>query len=179
MKTLQLLLFTAFISFSGRAQDLLTIQGNGEMIADFNSTYEKPNVKGLYLDKHLTLVSIIDGTKVVKCQVRIGGMVNLIGIWELNDLNDVLVKVYEVQIEEGKTDILLVSFADNKAIQMNLFRLNGEELIDLGYNYFEQKNAGEPISISIEKDAVRVTYDKGTENPRFGIVNGAFMELPQ
>jgi hypothetical protein len=123
MKTLQLLLLTTFIAFFGNTQDLLTIQGNGELIADFNSTYEKPNVKGLFLDKHLTLVSVIEGTEVVKCQVRIGGMVNLIGIWELNDLNDVLVKVYEVQIEKGITDVLLVSFADNKAIQMNLFQL--------------------------------------------------------
>jgi len=179
MKTLQLLLFTTFIALFGNTQDLLTIQGDGKLIADFNSTYEKPNVKGFFLDKHLTLVSVVEGTKVVKCQVRIGGMVNLIGIWELNDLNDVLVKVYEVQIEEGITDILLVSFADNKAIQMNLFRLNGEELMDLGYNYFEQKNAGEPITIFIEKDAVRVSYDKGTENPRFGIVKGTFIELPQ
>lgn len=177
MKKLQLLLFTTFITFFANSQDLLTIQGNGKLIADFNSTYEKPNVKGLFLDKHLTLVSVIEGTEVVKCQVRIGGMVNLIGIWELNDLNDVLVKVYEVQIEEGITDVLLVSFADNKAIQMNLFRLNGEELTDLGYNYFEQKNAGEPVAITIEKNAVRVTYDKGTENPRFGIVNGTFIEL--
>jgi hypothetical protein len=87
------------------------------------------------------------------------------------------VKVYEVQIEKGITDVLLVSFADNKAIQMNLFRLNGEELTDLGYNYFEQKNAGEPVLITIEENAVKVTYDKGTENPRFGIVDGVFMEL--
>lgn len=172
-----LLLLTLFTSLGVNAQDLLTIQGNGELIADFNSTYEAPNVKGLYLDKYLTLVSVIEGTNVVKCQVRIGGTVNLIGIWELNDLNDVLVKVYEVQIEEGKTDILLVSFADNKAIQMNLFRLNGEDLTDLGYNYFEQKDAGEPISISIEANAVKVTYDKGTENPRFGISEGTFREL--
>lgn len=178
MKTL-LLLSTIFFSSLINAQELLTISGKGKAIADFNSTFEMPNVKGLFLNKYLTLVSKIDGTEVVKCQVRIDRTVNLIGVWELNDLHEVLVKVYEVEMEPGVIDILLVSFEDKKAIQMNLFRLNGEELKDLGYNYFEQKNAGEPISITIEENAVRVTYDKATENPRFGIVNATFMELPQ
>ncbi len=175
MKTICLLLFLA-TAFSAHSQ-VLSITGNGKLIADFNSTGEVPNVKGLYLEKYQTLVSVIEGTNTVKCMVRIGGTVNVIGVWELNDLNDVKVKIYEVEMEAGKTDVLMVGLTDDKAVQMNLFRLNGEDLDDLGYNYFEQKNAGESIVLKIEADVVSVSYDKGTENPRYGIKAGVFQEL--
>lgn len=160
-----------------QAQDVLTVSGKGKLIADFNSTGEAPNVKGQYLEKYQTLVSVIEGTETVKCMVRIGGTVNVIGVWELNDLNDVKVKVYEIEMEAGKTDILMLGLTDDKAVQMNLFRLNGEDLEDLGYNYFEQKTAGGLIEISIFEHVIKVSYDKGTEQPLYGIKGGVFQEV--
>jgi hypothetical protein len=158
-------------------QDVLNVSGNSKLIADFHSTGEAPNVKGLFLSKYQTLVSVIEGTNTVKCMVRIGSMVNVIGVWELNDLNDVQVKVFEVEMTPGVTDILMIGLTDQKAIQMNLFRLQGEELIDLGYNYIEQKTAGQPFTIVIGESTISVEYDQGTEKPRYGLVEGAFTEL--
>lgn len=177
MKAIGLLLFFLLHIITLQAQEVLSITGNGKLIADFNSTGESPNVKGLYLEKYQTLVSVIEGTNTVKCMVRIGGTVNVIGVWELNDLNDVKVKIYEVEMESGKTDILMVGLTDDKAIQMNLFRLNGEDLDDLGYNYLEQKTAGQPMEINIGSNVVTIHYDKGTENPQYGIRDGVFTEL--
>ena len=109
--------------------------------------------------------------------VRIGATVNVIGVWELNDLNDVQVKVFEVEMTPGVTDVLMIGLTDQKAIQMNLFRLEGEDLIDLGYNYIEQKTAGKPFVIVIRDGEVHVEYDEGTEKPRYGLQGGVFMEL--
>jgi hypothetical protein len=177
MKTLLLfaLLLISGLSFG---QEIVEVSGKGKLIADFNSLGEAPNVKGVYLNKYQTLVSVIEGTQTVKCMVRIESTVNVIGVWELNDLNDVSVKVYEVEITPGITDILLLGITDRKAIQLNLFRLKGEELMDLGYNYVEQQTAGEQMKILLLQDKVQVSYDKGTEQPCYGIVNGVFTELP-
>lgn len=177
MKTLLLfaLLVISGLSFG---QEIVEVSGKGKLIADFNSLGEAPNVKGVYLNKYQTLVSVIEGTQTVKCMVRIESTVNVIGVWELNDLNDVSVKVYEVEITPGITDILLLGITDRKAIQLNLFRLKGEELMDLGYNYVEQQTAGEQMKILLLQDKVQVSYDKGTEQPYYGIVNGVFTELP-
>jgi hypothetical protein len=159
------------------SQDVLTVSGNGKLIADFTSTGETPNVKGLYLDKHQTLVSLIEGTNVVKCMVRIGGTVNVIGQWELNDLNDVQIKVYEVELEKGKTDILMIGFTDLKAMQINIFRLHGEDLVDLGYNYIEQQYSGKPMILTISSGKIDVIYDEGKETPTYAIMNGEFREI--
>jgi len=177
MKAFGLLLFFFTNIITLQAQEVLSITGKGKLIADFSSTGESPNVKGLYLEKYQTLVSVIEGTNTVKCMVRIGGTVNVIGVWELNDLNDVKLKIYEVEMESGKTDVLMVGLTDDKAIQINLFRLNGEDLDDLGYNYLEQKNPGEPMEINIGSNVVTIHYDKGTENPQYGIRNGVFTEI--
>ncbi len=173
-------LITLFFTFSVLTifgQDVLQVSGNSNLIADFHSTGEAPNVKGLFLSKYQTLVSVIEGTNTVKCMVRIGGTVNVIGVWELNDLNDVQVKVFEVEMTPGVTDVLMIGLTDQKAIQMNLFRLEGEDLIDLGYNYIEQKTAGKPFLIVIRDGEVHVEYDEGTEKPRYGLQGGVFMEL--
>ena len=173
-------LITLFFTFSVLTlfgQEVLQVSGNSKLIADFHSTGEAPNVKGLFLTKYQTLVSVIEGTNTVKCMVRIGATVNVIGVWELNDLNDVQVKVFEVEMTPGVTDVLMIGLTDQKAIQMNLFRLKGEELIDLGYNYIEQKTAGKPFVIIIGDGLVSVEYDQGTEKPRYGLLEGAFTEL--
>lgn len=173
-------LITLFFTFSVLTifgQDVLQVSGNSKLIADFHSTGEIPNVKGLFLSKYQTLVSVIEGTNTVKCMVRIGATVNVIGVWELNDLNDVQVKVFEVEMTPGVTDVLMIGLTDQKAIQMNLFRLEGEDLIDLGYNYIEQKVAGKPFLIVIRDGEVHVEYDEGTEKPRYGLQGGVFMEL--
>ncbi|MCC6700450.1 MAG: hypothetical protein IT221_02945 [Fluviicola sp.] len=172
-------LLIAFILFTaiGFSQEIVKVSGKSELIADFHSTGEAPNVKGLYLDKYQTLVSKIDGTNTVKCMVRIGSTVNVIGEWELNDLNDVDLKVYEVSLDGKTTDVLMIALTDKKAIQMNLFRLHGEDLEDLGYNYIEQKNVGEEFTITIGENTIKVVYDRGTETPLYGIKDGAFVEL--
>lgn len=173
-------LITLFFTFSVLTlfgQEILQVSGNSKLIADFHSTGEAPNVKGLFLSKYQTLVSVIEGTNTVKCMVRIGATVNVIGVWELNDLNDVQVKVFEVEMTPGVTDVLMIGLTDQKAIQMNLFRLEGEDLIDLGYNYIEQKTAGKPFLIVIRDGEVHVEYDEGTEKPRYGLQGGVFMEL--
>ena len=173
-------LITLFFTFSVLTlfgQEVLQVSGNSKLIADFHSTGEAPNVKGLFLSKYQTLVSVIEGTNTVKCMVRIGATVNVIGVWELNDLNDVQVKVFEVEMTPGVTDVLMIGLTDQKAIQMNLFRLEGEDLIDLGYNYIEQKTAGKPFLIVIRDGEVHVEYDEGTEKPRYGLQGGVFMEL--
>ena len=97
--------------------------------------------------------------------------------WFLNDMNDVQVKVFEVEMTPGVTDVLMIGLTDQKAIQMNLFRLEGEDLIDLGYNYIEQKTSGKPFVIVIRDGEVHVEYDEGTEKPRYGLQEGVFMEL--
>lgn len=173
-------LITLFFTFSVLTifgQDVLQVSGNSKLIADFHSTGEAPNVKGLFLSKYQTLVSVIEGTNTVKCMVRIGATVNVIGVWELNDMNDVQVKVFEVEMTPGVTDVLMIGLTDQKAIQMNLFRLEGEDLIDLGYNYIEQKTSGKPFVIVIRDGEVHVEYDEGTEKPRYGLQEGVFMEL--
>jgi hypothetical protein len=177
MKKHYILLVCLFLSNLFFAQDVLTVSGNGKLIADFSSTGETPNVKGQYLEKYQTLVSLIDGTNVVKCMVRIGGTVNVIGQWELNDLNDIQVKVYEVELEKGKTDILMIGFTDQKAMQINIFRLHGEDLVDLGYNYIEQQYSGKPMSLKISVGKIEVSYDEGRETPSYAIMNGEFREI--
>ncbi len=177
MKSLLLLFF--FVGSISFAQEVLHISGQGKLIADFKSNLESPNVKGLYLDKFQTLVSIIEGTQTVKCMVRINSIVNVIGVWELNDLNDVKIKIYEVELEPGKKDILMVGLTDDKGVQMNLFRLNGDELIDLGYNYFEQRFAGDPIEITVLEAKIQVKYDKGSETVFYGLNQQVFEELAQ
>lgn len=159
------------------AQTELEVTGSAKLIADFSSLGEKPNAKGVYLEKYQTLVSIIEGTQTVKCMVRIENTVNVIGVWELNDLNDVQVKVYEVKFENGHTDILMLGYSDRKALQMNLFRLVGEDLEDLGYNYIEQKIPGEQMRIEVNENTVQLFYDNGTEKPKYAIVNGVFEEV--
>lgn len=176
MKTL-LVLLSMFFAVVIQAQDILSVSGNGKLIADFKSNLESPNVKGVYLDKYQTLVSVIDGTQTVKCMVRINSMVNVIGVWELNDLNDVKVKIYEVELEAGKKDILMVGITDDKGVQLNLFRLTGDELVDLGYNYFEQRFAGETIALTIESSKIKVVYDKGSEVVHYGLNGQVFEEL--
>lgn len=42
-------------------------------------------------------VFYIEGMKIVKCMVCIGNMVNVIGVWEMNDFNDVQICVFEVK----------------------------------------------------------------------------------
>jgi hypothetical protein len=168
------LLLFSLITFS---QSVISISGKGKLIADFSSVGEFPNVKGEYLNTHQTLVSIIEGTNIVKCMVRIEGTVNVIGQWELNDLNEVLVKVYEVEMEPGFTDILMVGVTDEKAVQINLFRKSGEDLNDLGYNYIEQIYAGKPMSITINDNYLVLSYDNGSENPKYGLVGNEFREL--
>lgn len=177
MKQVITLCLLAF-SMTAFGQEVLRVTGNSKLIADFHSTGESPNVKGLFLTKYQTLVSVIEGSNTVKCMVRIGSTVNVIGEWELNDLNDVLVKVYEVEMTPGITDVLLIGLTDQKAIQMNLFRLSGEDLIDLGYNYIEQKTAGKLFQINIGSGIITVEYDNGTEKPSYGLLNESFTELP-
>ena len=177
MKTLLLSCLTLFILQYNFAQDVLTVSGNGKLIAEFNSSGESPNVKGVYLEKYQTLVSLIEGTNVVKCMVRIGGTVNVIGQWEMNDLNEVQIKVYEVELEKGKTDILMLGFTDLKALQINVFRLHGEDLVDLGYNYIEQQYSGKSMKLTIDAGKVEVIYDEGKETPKYAIMNGEFREL--
>lgn len=172
-----ILLFFTFSVLTLFGQEVLQVSGNSKLIADFHSTGEAPNVKGVFLNKYQTLVSVIEGTNTVKCMVRIGTIVNVIGVWELNDLNDVQVKVFEVEMTPGVTDVLMIGLTDQKAIQMNLFRLQGEELVDLGYNYIEQKNAGKSFKIIIGSGVINVEYDEGTEKPSYGLVDGAFTEL--
>ncbi len=178
MKTkITLFLITFFTIFSVQSQGVIEFKGNGKLIADFISTGEKPNVQGQYMEKYMTLVSLIEGTNTVKCMVRVANTVNVIGVWEMNDLNDVQVLIYEVVLENGITDILMIGLTDKKAIQMNLFRLNGEDLIDLGYNYIEQKTAGDKMTVTVEANRVVLIYDDGTEKPYFGLKDGAFTEL--
>ncbi|MES2555406.1 MAG: hypothetical protein V4604_04600 [Bacteroidota bacterium] len=177
MKTVLLLLILLTINLSAFAQEVVQVSGNGKLIADFTSIGDKPNSKGLYLDKYQTLVSLIEGTQSVKCMVRIESTVNVIGVWELNDLNDVQVKVYEVEMEKGVTDLLLIGIADGKAITMNLFRKSGEDMNDLGYNYLEQKEPNQPMTITIGEDRIQVIYDKGSEKPYYGLVEGQFREI--
>jgi hypothetical protein len=174
MKLIIIFFCCSFVTFG---QEILNVSGKSELIADFHSTGETPNVKGLYLDKYQTLVSKIEGTNTVKCMVRIENTVNVIGEWELNDLNDVDVKVYEVSLDDKTMDVLMIALTDKKAIQMNLFRLNGEDLDDLGYNYIEQKKVGEQFHITINQNTIKVVYDNGSETPIYGIKNGAFVEL--
>ena len=176
MKQLLVLLFLVTISLV-HGQEVVTISGKGSLIADFTSIGEKTNVKGAYLLKYQTLVSVIEGTQTVKCMVRIENTVNVIGVWELNDLNDVQIKVYEVEMETGFTDLLLVAVTDGKAISMNLFRLEGEDLTDLGYNYVEQKVPNQPMTIAIETNRIQITYDNGSEKPFYGLIDGQFTEL--
>ncbi len=161
------------------SQNVVEVSGKGKLIADFSSIGESPNVKGVYLQKYQTLVSIIEGTQTVKCMVRVESTVNVIGVWELNDLNDMQVKVYEVEMEPGFTDILLIGLTDEKAISMNLFRKSGEDLNDLGYNYIEQKVPGEPMKISINDNQIQVVYDKETEQPVYGLIGGVFKEIEE
>jgi len=178
MKQLLLLFVLAMVSVSFlHGQEVVTISGKGSLIADFNSLGEKANVKGAYLQKYQTLVSVIEGTQTVKCMVRIENTVNVIGVWELNDLNDIQIKVYEVEMESGITDLLLVAVSDGKAIEMNLFRLQGEDLTDLGYNYVEQKVPNQPMTIAIELNRIQITYDNGSEKPFYGLIGGQFTEL--
>lgn len=179
MKKLLLFCFSFFIFQNYFAQEVLTITGKGKLIADFSSTGESPNVKGVYLEKYQTLVSLIEGTNIVKCMVRIGGTVNVIGQWEMNDLNEIQIKVYEVELEKGKTDILLVGFTDLKALQINVFRLHGEDLVDLGYNYIEQQYSGKPMTLTIDVGRIEVVYDEGKETPNYAIMNGEFRELSE
>jgi|GEM_PF-2554206 len=176
MKQLLILLFIATSSLL-HGQEVVTISGKGAMIADFTSIGDKANVKGAYLQKYQTLVSVIEGTQTVKCMVRIENTVNVIGVWELNDLNDIQIKVYEVEMEAGFTDLLLVAVTDGKAISMNLFRLEGEDLTDLGYNYIEQKVPNLPMTIAIETNRIQITYDNGSEKPFYGLIDGQFTEL--
>lgn len=179
MKTLLLFCLTFFLLQNNFAQDVLTVAGNGKLIAEFNSSGETPNAKGVYLEKYQTLVSLIEGTNVVKCMVRIGGTVNVIGQWEMNDLNEVQIKVYEVELEKGKIDILMLGFTDLKALQLNVFRLHGEDLVDLGYNYIEQQYSGKPMKLTIEAGKIEVVYDEGKETPKYAIMNGEFRELSE
>jgi len=172
-----ILLLLLIVSGSIFGQDILKISGKGKLIADFTSTGDAENVKGQFLGKYQALVSTISGTQTVKCMVRVENTVNVIGVWEMNDLNDIRVKVYEVEMQSGITDILLVGVSDGKAIAMNLFRLNGEDLDDLGYNYLEQKTANQPIEITIGSDRVQIIYDNGTEKPAYGLINGVFTEI--
>lgn len=177
MKTLQLLLILLTIHLSAAAQEVVQVSGNGKLIADFTSIGDKPNSKGVYLNKYQTLVSLIEGTQSVKCMVRIESTVNVVGVWELNDLNDVQVKVYEVEMEKGIIDLLLIGISDGKAITMNLFRKSGEDMNDLGYNYIEQKESNQPMTITIGEDHIQVVYDKGSEKPYYGLVDGQFREI--
>lgn len=174
---MKILIAFILIALNGYSQDIIKVSGKSKLIADFHSTGEAPNVKGVYLNKYQTLVSTIEGTNTVKCMVRIENTVNVIGEWELNDLNDIAIKVYEVSLDGKSTDVLMIALTDQKAIQMNLFRLNGEDLDDLGYNYIEQKNVGETFDISIEENAIKVVYDRGAETPLYGIKDGSFVEL--
>lgn len=174
---LTLLLLTFFTFTLSFTQDIVQVSGKGKLIADFKSSGESPNVKGLFLEQYQTLVSIISGTQTVKCMVRIGGTVNVIGQWEMNDLNDVIVKVYEVEMEAGKIDILLVGITDGKAISMNLLRKSGEDMNDLGFNYIEQQVANKPMIITIGDNRVQIVYDNGTEKPFYGLVGGVFREI--
>ena len=174
---MKLLLLLLLVSGSAFAQEVVQISGNGKLIADFTSTGERSNVKGMYLSKYQALVSVIEGTQTVKCMVRIENTVNVIGVWELNDLNDIRVKVYEVELQQGITDILLVGIMDGKAISMSLFRLQGEDLTDLGYNYLEQKVPNQPVQITIGEGNVQVIYDNAAERPSYGLVDGVFTEL--
>jgi len=173
----QLLYLLLLLSGASFGQEIVQISGNGKLIADFTSMGERANVKGQYLTKYQTLVSVIEGTATVKCMVRVENTVNVIGVWELNDLNDIRVKVYEVEMQPGITDILLVGITDGKAISVNLFRLQGEDLNDLGYNYIEQKTANQPMQLTIGSGKVQVVYDNGTEKPSYGLVDGVFTEL--
>ncbi|HLP53968.1 MAG TPA: hypothetical protein VK151_03030 [Fluviicola sp.] len=177
MKAFQLLLIFFAIQFSASAQEVVQVSGNGKLIADFTSVGDKPNSKGVYLDKYQTLVSLIEGTQSVKCMVRIESTVNVVGVWELNDLNEVQVKVYEVEMEKGITDLLLIGVTDGKAITLNLFRKTGEDLNDLGYNYIEQKEPNQPMTISIWENRIQVVYDQGSEKPYYGLVDGQFREI--
>ena len=173
------ILFVLFLCFSnfGFSQEVIDVTGKGKLIADFSSVGEAPNVKGVYLEKYQTLVSIIEGTQTVKCMVRVESTVNVIGVWELNDLNDIQVKVFEVEMESGFIDILLIGITDEKAISMNLFRKSGEDLNDLGYNYIEQKIPGEQMKIAIGDNKIQVVYDKDSEQPVYGLVGGVFKEI--
>jgi hypothetical protein len=177
MKAFQLLLLVFTFQISATAQEVVQVSGNGKLIADFTSVGDKPNSKGLYLDEYQTLVSLIEGTQTVKCMVRIENTVNVIGEWELNDLNDIQVKVYEVKMEGAIIDLLLIGIIDGKAITMNLFRKYGEDLNDLGYNYIEQKEPNQPMTIVIGDDRIQVVYDKGSEKPYYGLVEGQFKEI--
>lgn len=177
MKQLLLILLLTGIGVPALAQDVVQISGKGKLIADFTSTGEKPNVKGNYLDRYQTLVSVIEGTQTVKCMVRVESTVNVIGVWELNDLNEIRVKVYEVEMQAGIVDLLLVGIIDGKAISMNLFRKDGEDLVDLGYNYIEQKTANQPMTIAIGNDRIQVVYDNASEKPVYGLADGHFTEL--
>ncbi len=179
MKNYYFLFIFLFITTVFSAQDVLTVSGNGKLIANFTSTGDSPNVKGQFLEKHQTLVSLIEGTNVVKCMVRVGGTVNVIGLWELNDLNDVQIKVYEVELEKGKIDLLMIGLTDLKAMQINIYRLHGEDLVDLGYNYIEQQYSGKPMALTISYGKIEVSYDEGRENPTYAIMNGEFREINQ
>lgn len=177
MKAVRLLLIFLMFQFSTGAQEVVQISGQGKLIADFTSVGDKPNSKGLYLNEYQTLVSLIEGTQTVKCMVRIENTVNVIGEWELNDLNDIQVKVYEVKMEGAIIDLLLIGIVDGKAITMNLFRKDGEDLNDQGYNYIEQKEPNQPMTIVIGEDRIQVVYDKGSEKPYYGLVDGQFREI--